>query len=537
MRRRGFSAAMIGALAAAQLGRIAPAQAAAEEGSAIAAIRHWVVVMFENRSFDALLGHLPHIPPEDGLIGRDVALAYPGGTVRLHPSRNFTDPIPDPGEAYANMNVQLFGRYDPASNAGKAAFAIFPDFMSPPFNAPAAGQRPSMDGFALDYFHNARWQLGRDLTEAEMQSLGGMFTPATAPVINALARNFAVFTNWHCDVPTCTFPNRSFFLAGTSNGRIDNELTYDYAWDNDLPNIFTGLKAAGRSFTCYFPESQVVPLTAINLAGLKHLALWREHSAYLTQFHADCANGALPDFAWVEPKMLFGETEDYHPPTDIRAAERFLADIYEAVRNSPQWEETALVIMFDESGGCYDHVPPPAAVPPGGLPCPEGFAFDRLGPRLPTIVISAHTAPETVLRGLFMNTSMTRTLTEQLALGQPLTPRVASAATIEKAFNLAEPRRDRVAVAPLAYVSGTAMPGARQPVAGDIPTARMLEQKYAVAAGERLSEIGEATCRNAARLLGLGLDELPRTGSEAQDWLARHFRQDGVLSFPEPVRG
>ncbi len=532
MKRRRFSASLIGTLAAARFGGLAPAHAQPAAGPGLGAIRRWVVVMFENRSFDVLLGHLPHIPPEDGLIGRDVTLTYPGGTVRVHPTGNYTDPIPDPGEAYANMNVQMFGRYDPPSNAGKAAYPIFPDFMSPPFNAPAAGQRPSMDGFALDYFDNARWQLGRELSEAEMQTLGGVFTPATAPVINALARNFAVFTNWHCDAPTCTFPNRSFFLAGTSDGRIDNEVTYDYAWDNDLPNIFTRLQEAGRSFTCYFPESQVVPLTAINLAGLRHLALWREHSAYLTQFHADCRNGTLPEFAWVEPKMLFGETDDYHPPTDIRAAERFLAAIYGAVRNSPQWEETALVVLFDESGGCYDHVPPPAAVPPGGRPCAEGFAFDRLGPRIPVIVISAHTAPGTVLRGLYSNTSMTRTLMEQLGLGPPLTPRVASAATIEAAFNLAEPRRDHVEVQPLSYVPGTAMPDAQQAVQGDLPNARMLEEKYAAAADQRLSEIGEATCRNAARLLGLGLDGLPQSGSALQAWLARHFRPDGELRFP-----
>lgn len=437
MHRRRFSASVIGSLAAAGLAALSPARGATTDSSAIGAIRRWVVVMFENRSFDALLGHLPHIPLEDGLIGREVALAYPGGTLRIHPARNFTDPIPDPGEGYPNMNVQLFGRFDPPSNAGRAAFPIFPDFMSPPFNAPAPGQQPSMDGFALDYFHNARWQLGRDLSDAEMQSLGGVFTPETAPVINALARNFAVFTN----------------------GRIDNEITYDYSWDNDLPNIFTRLQEAGRSFTCYFPESQVVPLTAINLAGLRHLALWRSHSAYLTQFYADCRGGTLPDFSWVEPKMMFGETEDYHPPTDTRAAERFLGSVYEAVRASPQWEETALVILFDESSGCYDHVPPPAAVP----------------------------------------------------------------------------RRDRVEVVPLPFAFGVAMPDARQAVQGDLPNARMLEDRYAEAAGGHLSEIGEATCRNAARLLGL--DAVPRGGAEVAGWLARHFRPDGELQFPAEPRG
>ena len=132
---------------------------------------------------------------------------------------------------------------------------------------------------------------------------------------------------------------------------------------------------------------------------------------------------------------------------------------------------------------------------------------------------------------------MTRTLMEQLGLGPPLTPRVASAATIEAALNLAEARRDRVEVRPLPYVPGKAMPDARQPVQGDVPDARMLEDQYATAAEERLSEIGEATCRNAARLLGVGLDGLPATGSELRDWFARHFRRDGVLSLPQVMPG
>lgn len=527
MKRRTFAGGLVGAMAAARLPAVARA-----EGSAIGAIRRWVVVMFENRSFDSLLGHLPHIPPEDGLLGREVSLAYPGGRVRIHPSANFTDPIPDPAEAYPNVNAQMFGRYVPETNAGRAGYAIFPDFMAPPFNAPAPGQQATMEGYAMDYFHNARWQLGRDLTNAEMQSIGGVFTPETAPVINALARNYAVFTRWHCDVPTCTFPNRSFFLAGTSDGRIDNELTYDYAWDNDLPNLFTRLDEAGRSFTCYFPEEQVVPLTAINLAGLRHLALWRAHSAYLARFYADCRAGRLPDFSWVEPRMMFGGNEDYHPPTDIRAAERFLAEVYGAVRSSPQWEETALVIMFDENGGCYDHVPPPSAVPVGGRPCPEGFAFDRLGPRVPAIVVSAHTAPGTVLRDLHSNTSMTRTLMEQLGLGAPLSPRVAQATPIDAAFNLAAPRQDRVEVTALPYVPGTANPDARQPVPGDIPTATMLRERYEAEGAERLSEIGAATCRNAARMLGLGPVGLPQTASALRAWLARHFRPEGELRFP-----
>ena len=92
-------------------------------------IKHWVVVMFENRSFDNLLGHLPHIDAEDGIRDREITLPYPGGVVTVHPSTNFTDPIPDPGEGYPNVNAQIYGRYEPATNAGKSAYPIFPDFM------------------------------------------------------------------------------------------------------------------------------------------------------------------------------------------------------------------------------------------------------------------------------------------------------------------------------------------------------------------------------------------------------------------------
>ena len=80
MRRRAFSAGLIGTVAAARLGGVARADMQSGPAqSSIGAIKRWVVVMFENRSFDSLLGHLPHIPREDGLIGRDVELAFPGG--------------------------------------------------------------------------------------------------------------------------------------------------------------------------------------------------------------------------------------------------------------------------------------------------------------------------------------------------------------------------------------------------------------------------------------------------------------------------
>lgn len=494
-------------------------------------IENWVVVMFENRSFDNLLGHLPHIDAEDGIRDQEIILPYPKGTVTVHPGTNLSDPIPDPGEEYVDVNVQLYGAYRPEGNRNKAAYTIFPDFMEPPYNAPLPGQVPTMDGFALNYYYTALWQLERELTSEEMQSIGSVFTPRTAPVINSLAEQYAVFTHWHCDVPTCTFPNRTFFHAGTSQGRVQNNITYDYAWDNDLPNLFDLLTEHGRSWKCYFDEGQVVPLTAINLAGARHLALWREHSVHMPEFFDDCANGTLPAYSWVEPKMMFGSLSDYHPPEDVRAGEQFLAKIYNAVRTSPQWETTALVIMFDEHGGCYDHVPPPAAVPPDDHPGEQGFTFDRLGVRVPTIVVSPYTKRGTVIRDVHSNTSMTHTLQEQLGLGEPLTARVAAARTIEAAFNRSQPRRDMHQLDPLPYVPGRPNPGAQPERPGDIPDSTLWKHKVHQHDSQFVSHLGEVTLQNAAAFLREG-HALPSTAADARAWLRRRFDHDGRFTFP-----
>jgi phospholipase C len=498
-------------------------------------IRNWVVVMFENRSFDSLLGYLPHIDSADGLRDKNITLPYPGGTVKVGPTGNFTDPIPDPGEGYPNVNAQVYGRYLPESNAGKAPYLAFPNRMQSPFNAPQPGEAATMDGFALDFFHNGGWERGKPLTHQEMQSIGGMFTPQTAPVLNTLAEQYAVFTQWHADVPSCTFPNRTFFHAGTSAGRVDNHIVWDYAWNNDLPNLFQRMTEHDVDWRCYFDESQVVPFEAINLGGAHHRGMWKSHSTHMPDFYNDAANGTLPRYSWVEPCMMFGDLADYHPPTDIRAAEAFLARVYNAVRTSPQWEETALVVMFDEHGGCFDHVVPPAAVAPDDSPCEEGFGFDRLGIRIPTLVISAHTQRGTVIRDLHANTSMTRTLMEQLDLGEAFGKRDGTASTIEAAFNRTKPRKDMHQLTVQPYIPGQPNPHAQQTVVGDEPTMGVDMAQRKALGKQYVSRLGEATLESAAVLLGMDPAAAPTDAhaDAAKAWMNKHFIKDGHLNLPK----
>ncbi len=493
-------------------------------------IEHWVVVMFENRSFDNLLGHLPHIDAADGIRDREITLPYPKGTVRVRPAVTLTDPLPDPGEGYGNVNVQLWGQYLPASNAGKSPFPIFPDPMRAPFNLPPDRGVPTMDGFAIDYFANFGWEKGREPTDAETQSIGGVYTPATAPVINTLADQYAVFTRWFCEAPTCTFPNRSFFHGGTSLGKLDNEAVVNYAFDQRMPNLFDLLTDHGVSWRAYFDESQIVPNCAINLGGIHHMAMWREHSAYRTTFFDDAAAGRLPAYSWVEPNLMLPPLDDYHPPRDIRAGEKLLAQVYQAVRNSPLWPSTALVVLFDEHGGCYDHVPPPAAPVPDDHPGEQGFGFDRFGVRIPAIVISPYTERGTVIRDLFHSCSVLATMRERFDLGPALTRRDAAAPLLEPAFNLTVARDDHVEVAIPDYTYVPPPEDQRKADFGDVPGIALWFSKWRHAAHQELPELGEAALRRVARFFGDDPDQIPGRAQEARRWLASRFLdEDGRL--------
>ncbi len=487
-------------------------------------IEHWVVVMFENRSFDSLLGHLPHIDAAESIRGREIELPSPVGPVRVAPTIDLRAPLPDPGEGFGNVNVQLFGSYIPETNAGRSPYPLFPNTMEAPFNAPAPGTVPTMDGFAHDFYWNFVWEKGREPSLEEVATIGGVFTPDTAPVINTLASEYSVFTNWFCEAPTCTFPNRAFFHCGTSLGKLDNEAILNYSWDLNAPNLFELFTAKGLDWKVYFDRSQVVPDCAINLAGLRHHDMWKTHSATRQQFFADAAMGTLPTYSWVEPNMLFGDLDDYHPPTDIRAGERLLAATYNAVRTSPQWETTAMVVLFDEHGGCYDHVPPPAAPIPDDSVGEQGFAFDRFGVRVPALVISPYTQRGTVVRDTFHSCSVLRTLRDRFDLGPALTHRDAAAPTLEPAFNCSDPRPDAFGEIAVPDISG--IDPTRGTELGDVPDVKLLEhQKLAEleATPHRISQLGQATLRNAARRTGEDLDRVPDTVESARAWLAQRF--------------
>jgi phospholipase C len=430
------------------------------------ALDHVVVVMFENRSFDNLLGRLyqpGEVPSFDGVIGKDLANPVPdwaadrsgGDTVRYGTAAGMNTPSPDPGEEYAHVNTQLFGIIDPAANRG-----VLAEQMVAPFNAPAnARVRPSMDGFVADYISSFAAEIGRQPRYDEYAQIMTGYTPEQLPVTAGLARGFATFDHWFCEVPSQTFANRSFFHAASSSGYVDNLTPADsFPLHNTAETVFERLDRAGKTWRVYCD-----PPSHMSLTGIIHAPrLWPHFGTrFVTtdQFVQDAANGTLPTYSFIEPNLLYGHN-DMHPafdalfpdtqidpPSSLLGGEALLAKIYNAVRSgtsasgSNAWN-TLLMVTFDEHGGTYDHVPPPAAPPPHPASAPGqlNFAFDRSGVRVPAIAISAWIPAEKVVTSQFRNTSVIATLRKRWQLGPPLTGRDAIAADIAPVLSLATPR-------------------------------------------------------------------------------------------------
>jgi len=163
----------------------------------------------------------------------------------------------------------------------------------------------------------------------------------------------------------------------------------------------------------------------------------------LEQFYKDAAAGKLPQFTYLNPECC--DIQSFHPASPVTEGEAFVKGIYEAIRNSPQWNETLFILTFDENGGFADHVPPPVGVPPGdSLTYTElaqnginsTFAFNRLGIRVPTFLISPW-VPKGVIEhqglnngGEYSHTSILGFLSELWGI-EKLTPRVEWSATFE----------------------------------------------------------------------------------------------------------
>jgi phospholipase C len=301
-----------------------------------------VVVMMENRSFDAMLGWLP------GANGKQAGLNYLDSTGKSYPTWHLAPDwqgcqYQDPFHLWQSVQLQF--------NDGK-----IDGFLQ---------TQPVGDQFPIGYYEEA------DL-----------------PILGTLAQNYTTFDNYFCSMLGPTWPNRFYQLCATTD--------LDYTGNFPKPGeprpsnlqtaIFDRTNAANLSSAYYSPGE---PMT-----GLFSSKKYDDLTHPYTQFLSDASAGKLPNVSFVDPNYTAeaefnGTSNDDHPYGSVQAGEAFLAEVHDAIVKSPQWGRTVMVVNFDEHGGFFDSVVPPAVqddtVLPGTGPFPN---LKNLGFRVPAVVVS-----------------------------------------------------------------------------------------------------------------------------------------------------
>lgn len=388
-------------------------------------IENFVVLVMENRSFDHMLGFLKRDGYGiEGLDGNETIPLNP--TIAGSPDVQVTDDANYRGDFNVDpSNPSTF--IDPNHEVSAVTQQLFVDPQ-----APTATNR----GFVLNY-RNQKWETN---TDDHATNIMRCFSSNSLPVVTNLVRAFAVCDHWHASVPGPTWPNRLFLHAASSAGHIDNNLHQD---DYDIDTIYDRLENADKSWRIYFHD---LP-QSIALTHLQRDFIIKRRFKLFDDFLEAARVGLLPAYSFIEPRysnFLTLKANDQHPPHDAALGEHLIADVYEAVRNSPQWEKTLLVITWDESGGIYDHVPPPSTVDPDPAATARvnsGFGFDRLGVRVPMILVSPYIAAGKIDSRIYDHTSLLATVEKRFNLAA-LSSRDAQANTFEDILELDSPRQD-----------------------------------------------------------------------------------------------
>jgi phospholipase C len=386
------------------------------------ALKHVVVLMMGGRSFDHMLGALKaHDPRIDGLAGDESNPDTTGARAIVRPDAQYQGQLdPEPDDEFRAVHRQIF-------NGGAA---------------------PDMQGFVASYFAQRR-------DVAHSQQIMCYFKPEKLPVLTTLAKEFAVFNRWFSSVPGPAFCNRAFAHFGTSFGHVGMERWYQ---NPRFKSIFERLTTGGRTAKVYYYDQ------SSSTSMLGHLLLNQpQYFGTNEQFVADCRAGTLPDYSFVEPNYSDHDGDqgpvlasDQRPDHHVLEGERFIASIYNAISSRGDlWTSTALLVLYDEHGGLYDHVSPPACTPDGfvaeagATKTNAPFLFDRLGVRVPAVLVSPWIPKGTVVDGrTFEHASIPNTLTHWLlpnAQDSDRSVREAAANTFLDTLSLPAPRRDRPA--------------------------------------------------------------------------------------------
>ncbi|MEA3066048.1 MAG: phospholipase, partial [Sphingomonadales bacterium] len=383
-----------------------------------APVTHVFVVMLENHSFDNMFAM-------SGIQGITAATTsdfnvYGGQTFHVQPSAPLSLGS-DPGHEFLDVVEQLGG----------------PD-------APPYPPYPAIDnsGFAANY---ATSRTEGKPTPAPPGRIGDIMacfaTPDQLPALYQLATSFAVCDCWHSSLPGPTWPNR-FFVHGASSSGLDDSPCHKQIIGWELPgggfkypngSLYQALAGAGIPYRFYNdttglprelslysddPQSGSVSGAIPQVSSLSGVTILDIES--LKDFASDLQGPYPYPYTFIEPH--FGElaSETYqggssqHPMDDVYGGEHLLAAVYQAIRNSPYWNTSLLIVTYDEHGGLYDSVAPTAAPPPGDDPpygySTHGFTFDKYGVRVPAVIVSPLIPAGSVDHTLYDHSSVPKTL-------------------------------------------------------------------------------------------------------------------------------
>ncbi|MCA9649538.1 MAG: hypothetical protein H6712_27175 [Myxococcales bacterium] len=436
-------------------------------------IDHVIVVMLENRGFDHVLGMLYDtanddeplrlVPDDDELYRQHSTAVFEGlaglpldacvntyedvSTGPILGARSPKTPRFNPHEDFVHILAQM---YDVAPAKMTEA-----ETRNPLLKPEGVYLEPTMTGYVRDYVDSiAHHGKVEDPPDDDIREVMEMYLPEQLPVLNGLARSFAVSDMWFCSVPSQTNTNRAYYLSGTARGLVTNtfyepESLKQHA--DSLPaDTSTVFDLLDKADWMYFWQAKWPPLpkdVARYNQYLRYMfpnyqsTAYNDNFAKLEDFVERAEQGRLPKLSVIEPawgggdvfrhryvspmdlqRRKFSQGNDMHPPSQLTQGEDLIRRIYEAafIRGKDR-DRTMLIITFDENGGTFDHFPPPAATPipsiedsptrheraPEGHEGPNmddatgtqfGFEFDMYGIRVPTIVVAPYVAPGTVFR-------------------------------------------------------------------------------------------------------------------------------------------
>ena len=347
-------------------------------------IKHVVVLMLENRSFDQMLGGMTRFNPQAEGVKKGAPNSNTSSDGRTIPQA--------PGAAWIHKR-DLNHEHDGTMLQMGSKSAAMSGFVK---------------SFQLRY---------PDATPDELDQVmayydcGDKPEDDALPALHALARNFPVCDHWFSSLPGPTWQNRFFVHSGTSLGHLKMP-TQQTPQDMNIyyqETIFDRLSDANINWKIYHDG---IPQSIVLTRLLTRYLSFRGYDG-MDNFFTQAAGDAddFPDYAFIEPNYFGADENDQHPPTDVRQGEQLIAQVYNTLRANPAlWESTLLVVTYDEHGGFYDHVPPPASVAPDSHTAE--WAFDCLGVRVPTILVSPWIDPG-VISTVFDHTSLLRYLCEK----------------------------------------------------------------------------------------------------------------------------